>query len=123
MPKIPERRWWERDSGGAIVGARNARLDQTENAINELAVEHTVVHRQLEALFALDRAQGDVDRLQAVVGVLLDIVLDKGLVEEAELSTKLAEVAEAFPEPPALAERPKVEAATDPFVIAPRKAP
>lgn len=122
MPKIPEHRWWERDAGGAIIGSvQHRRLDQTENAINELAVEHGAVHRQLSALFALDRAQGrDIDRLQAVVGLLLDIVIEKGLVDEATLTAQLTELAEAFPDP-ALEPALEKDGAADPFVIAPRK--
>jgi hypothetical protein len=111
-------KWWESD------WTERQRINEAADELNRLHFSQGHTTEQLARLFELDRDQGrEIARLQAMVMTLVELLVQKGVVEEPELVNRL----EASLDQLQREERAKEEEALgqrevgNPFAIAPRK--
>ena len=76
--------WWS--TGNAQVRLLNDAAD----ALGDMRKEQADADQQIDRLFQLDRDQGrEIARLQAVVTVLVDLLIETGTVPESEIMQRM----------------------------------
>ncbi len=76
--------WWS--TGNAQVRLLNDAADE----LGDLRKEQADADQQIDRLFKLDRDQGrEIARLQAVVTVLVDLLIESGAAPESEIMRRM----------------------------------
>ncbi len=76
--------WW------STGNAQNRLLNDAADALGDLRKEQADADQQIDRLFQLDRDQGrEIARLQAVVTVLVDMLIETGTTPEAEIMRRM----------------------------------
>jgi len=77
-------------------GEERAALNQAQDAISGLNANQAVDRSLITRLFELDRAQGEeLAQLRVLVQMLFELVVEKGLASEVELTERLRQVLQA----------------------------
>lgn len=112
--------WWDSEY------TERQRLNEAADELYELQSNNAAVGDQVARLFELDRDQGrDIDRLQATVLTLLDMLIDRGVLDEQALVARMNGALEELDRREQEGARRQAEQgeARNPFRVAPRTPP